>query len=360
MDYKKAQKDYKFKRFGKIGALYKVFGNQEGDKTKILIIKNVTQSANNALEDLVGFSVVNFDQIETKNNRRTNEPISRLKKGETVKRIEIRIGKSNFKDVFDKLKKVKFDIENKDFEYGKDERGNVKKFDYDLVRNIIPKNFLSYDTNPSEIEEEGPQEIPKPKDDDASTKSKRQGSSFGRDEDDDDDDDDADVDSKGYIKIRKENPDIIFTSKSKDGTIIITRIIPELLSKSLSKNEINPNNSNNSKSPDSLLKMIVKAEKNSNGKLTLEDIGEIQDLDGEITDLYSQLLSIKSDINEAEKKGDTSKSDKLKVKYNKKREELNKCISRYSKELYKLSEAKKKTKATFASHKYLMNKLNKL
>ena len=106
--------------------------------------------------------------------------------------------------------------------------------------------------------------------------------------------------------------------------------------------------------------MIVKAEKNSNGKLTLEDIGEIQDLDGEITDLYSQLLSIKSDIKEAEKKGDTTESDKLKVKYNKKREELNKCISRYSKELYKLSETKKKTKATFATHKYLMNKLNKL
>ena len=52
--------------------------------------------------------------------------------------------------------------------------------------------------------------------------------------------------------------------------------------------------------------------------------------------------------------------EELKVKYNKKREELNKCISRYSKELYRLSEAKKKTKATFASHKYLMNKLNKL
>ena len=76
--------------------------------------------------------------------------------------------------------------------------------------------------------------------------------------------------------------------------------------------------------------------------LTLEpDIGEIQDLDGEITDLYSKLLSIKSDIKEAEKKGDTSKSDKLKVKYNKKREELNKCISRYSKELYRLSVVKK-------------------
>ena len=188
------------------------------------------------------------------------------------------------------------------------------------------------------------------------------------DNDDDDDEkkenefDDADVDSKGYIKIRKEKPDIVFGTFTKDGTRVITEIMPDLLGSYLfnGNNPNNPNISNNSKSPDSLLKLIVKAEKNSNGKLTLEDIGEIQDLDGEITDLYSQLLSIKSDIKEAEKQGDTTESDKLKVKYNKKREELNKCISRYSKELYKLSETKKKTKATFATHKYLMNKLNKL
>ena len=196
--------------------------------------------------------------------------------------------------------------------------------------------------------------------------------SKSNDNDDDDDDDnyeekkenvfdDADVDSKGYIKILKEKPDIVFGTFTKDGTKIITEIVPNLLGSYLF-NGNNPNipNNDNSKSPNSLLKMIVKVAKNTNGNVKLEDIGEIQDLDGEITDLYSQLLSIKSDIKEAEKKGDTSKSDKLKAKYNKKREELNKCISRYSKELYKLSETKKKTKATFASHKYLMNKLNKL
>ena len=173
-------------------------------------------------------------------------------------------------------------------------------------------------------------------------------------------DDDDDVDSKGYIKIRKENPDIIFTSKSKDGTIIITRIIPELLSKSLSKNEINPNNSNNSKSPDSLLKLLVKVSNNNNGNIKYEDIGEIQDLNGEITDLYSDLQSLKSDIIDADKKGDTATRDTLISKYNNKKDELNKCIAKYSKELYRLSVAKKKTKATFASHNYLMNKLNKL
>ena len=187
---------------------------------------------------------------------------------------------------------------------------------------------------------------------------------------------DEDLHSKGYINhvLKKEKqgkrdlPDIIFHCTSKDGTDIITALNDPFKNGLYYDDNGRPWNdgkpwdssSNNSKSPDSLLKMIVKVAKKNNGNIELDDIGEIQDLDGEITDLYSQLLSIKSDINEAEKKGDTTESDKLKVKYNKKREELNKCISRYSKELYKLSETKKKTKATFATHKYLMNKLNKL
>ena len=187
---------------------------------------------------------------------------------------------------------------------------------------------------------------------------------------------DEDLHSKGYINhvLKKEKqgkqdlPDIIFHCTSKDGTDIITALNDPFKNGLYYDDNGRPWNdgkpwdssSNNSKSPDSLLKMIVKVAKKNNGNIELDDIGEIQDLDGEITDLYSQLLSIKSDIKEAEKKGDTTESDKLKVKYNKKREELNKCISRYSKELYKLSETKKKTKATFATHKYLMNKLNKL
>ena len=187
---------------------------------------------------------------------------------------------------------------------------------------------------------------------------------------------DEDLHSKGYINhvLKKEKqgkrdlPDIIFHCTSKDGTDIITALNDPFKNGLYYDDNGRPWNdgkpwdssSNNSKSPDSLLKMIVKVAKKNNGNIELDDIGEIQDLDGEITDLYSQLLSIKSDIKEAEKQGDTTESDKLKVKYNKKREELNKCISRYSKELYKLSETKKKTKATFATHKYLMNKLNKL
>ena len=53
MDYKKAQEEYKFKRFGKTGAIYKVL---DGDK--ILLIKKINTSANNIFQDLVGFSVV--------------------------------------------------------------------------------------------------------------------------------------------------------------------------------------------------------------------------------------------------------------------------------------------------------------
>ena len=45
MDYKKAQEDYKFKRFGKNGAIYKVL-NHDGIK-KLLIIKKINTSFNN-------------------------------------------------------------------------------------------------------------------------------------------------------------------------------------------------------------------------------------------------------------------------------------------------------------------------
>ena len=153
--------------------------------------------------------------------------------------------------------------------------------------------------------------------------------------------------------MKLKGPDIFFYSTSKDGTQLISKF-------AFDKAKGQPIDSNNNNSQDSLLKLIVRASQDNKGEVKLEDIGEIQDLDGEITDLYSQLLLIKSDIKEAEKKGDTSKSDKLKVKYNKKREELNKCISRYSKEAYRLSTLNKKKKATIATHKYLMNKLNKL
>ena len=188
------------------------------------------------------------------------------------------------------------------------------------------------------------------------------------DNDDDDDDDDDDdikkhmfdeetVDSKGYIRLN--HPDIYFFTTTREGTEIMTRVVHDHLPNYLSTKS-NVSNNNNSKSPDSLLKLLVQVSNNNNGNIKYEDIGEIQDLNGEITDLYSDLQSLKSDIIDADKKGDTATRDTLISKYNNKKDELNKCIAKYSKELYRLSVAKKKTKATFASHNYLMNKLNKL
>ena len=184
------------------------------------------------------------------------------------------------------------------------------------------------------------------------------------DNDNDDDDDikkhmfdEETVDSKGYIRLN--HPDIYFFTTTREGTEIMTRVVHDHLPNYLSTKS-NVSNNNNSKSPDSLLKLLVQVSNNNNGNIKYEDIGEIQDLNGEITDLYSDLQSLKSDIIDADKKGDTATRDTLISKYNNKKDELNKCIAKYSKELYRLSVAKKKTKATFASHNYLMNKLNKL
>ena len=183
------------------------------------------------------------------------------------------------------------------------------------------------------------------------------------DDDDDDDDikkhifDEETVDSKGYIRLN--HPDVYFFTTTREGTEIMTRIVHDHLPNYLSTKS-NVSNNNNSKSPDSLLKLLVQVSNNNNGNIKYEDIGEIQDLNGEITDLYSDLQSLKSDIIDADKKGDTATRDTLISKYNNKKDELNKCIAKYSKELYRLSVVKKKTKATFASHNYLMNKLNQL
>lgn len=158
-------------------------------------------------------------------------------------------------------------------------------------------------------------------------------------------------DSKGFMKLK--GPDIFFYSTSKDGTQLISKF-------AFDKVKGQPNNSNNNNSQDSLLKLIVRASQDNKGEIKLEDIGEIQDLNGDITKLYSDMQKLKSEINLSNRKRDFARRDKLIIKYNKKRLELSDLISKYSKEAYRLSTLNKKKKATMATHKYLMNKLNKL
>ena len=107
---------------------------------------------------------------------------------------------------------------------------------------------------------------------------------------------------------------------------------------------------------DSLLKLIVSLSENNKGEVDFKEIGEIQDLNGDITNLYSDMQDLKSKINSSK---DAEEKERLLIKYNKKRLELEDLIKKYSKEAYRLSTLKKK-KATMATHKYLMNKLNKL
>ena len=108
--------------------------------------------------------------------------------------------------------------------------------------------------------------------------------------------------------------------------------------------------------PDSLLKLIVGVSENNKGEVDFKEIGEIQDLNGDITNLYSDMQELKSKINSS---NNAEEKERLLIKYNKKRLKLEDLIKKYSKEAYRLSTLKKK-KATMATHKYLMNKLNKL
>lgn len=157
-------------------------------------------------------------------------------------------------------------------------------------------------------------------------------------------------DSKGFMKLK--GPDIFFFSTSKDGTQLISKF-------AFDKAKGQPINSNNNNSQDSLLKLIVRASQDNKGEVDFKEIGEIQDLNGEITKLYSDMQQLKSEINLSNKKRDFARRDKLIIKYNKKKLKLEDLIKKYSKEAYRLSTLKKK-KATMATHKYLMNKLNKL
>ena len=107
---------------------------------------------------------------------------------------------------------------------------------------------------------------------------------------------------------------------------------------------------------DSLLKLIVGVSENNKGEVDFKEIGEIQDLNGDITNLYSDMQDLKSKINSS---NNAEEKERLLIKYNEKRLKLEDLIKKYSKEAYRLSTLKKK-KATMATHKYLMNKLNKL
>ena len=107
---------------------------------------------------------------------------------------------------------------------------------------------------------------------------------------------------------------------------------------------------------DSLLKLIVSLSNDNKGEVDFKEIGEIQDLNGDITNLYSDMQELKSKINSS---NNAEEKEKLLIKYNTKRLKLEDLIKKYSKEAYRLSTLKKK-KATMATHKYLMNKLNKL
>lgn len=108
---------------------------------------------------------------------------------------------------------------------------------------------------------------------------------------------------------------------------------------------------------DSLLKLIVSLSNDNKGEVDFKEIGEIQDLNGDITELYSDMQDLKSKINSS---NNAEEKERLLIKYNKKRLKLEDLIKKYSKEAYRLSTLNKKHKATYSNPNYIKNKLNKL
>ena len=108
---------------------------------------------------------------------------------------------------------------------------------------------------------------------------------------------------------------------------------------------------------DSLLKLIVSLSENNKGEVDFKEIGEIQDLNGDITNLYSDMQELKSKINSS---NNAEEKERLLIKYNKKRLKLEDLIKKYSKEAYRLSTLNKKKKATYSNPNYIKNKLSKL
>ena len=108
---------------------------------------------------------------------------------------------------------------------------------------------------------------------------------------------------------------------------------------------------------DSLLKLIVSLSNDNKGEVDFKEIGEIQDLNGDITNLYSKMQDLKTKINSS---NNAEEKERLLIKYNEKRLKLEDLIKKYSKEAYRLSMLNKKKKATFSNPKYIKNKLNRL
>lgn len=120
---------------------------------------------------------------------------------------------------------------------------------------------------------------------------------------------------------------------------------------------ISVNIPNKTNYPDSLLNLIVGVSENNKGEVDFKEIGEIQDLNGDITNLYSDMQDLKSKINSSNSERE---KERLQIKYNKKRLKLEDLVKKYSKEAYRLSMLNKKKKATFSNPNYIKNKLNKL
>ena len=152
-----------------------------------------------------------------------------------------------------------------------------------------------------------------------------------------------------YVKMFDLKNNNITEDKIEDGQ--------QLIKFSKDGKSISVNIPNKTNYPDSLLNLIVGVSENNKGEVDFKEIGEIQDLNGDITNLYSDMQELKTKINSSNSERE---KERLLIKYNKKRLKLEDLVKKYSKEAYRLSMLNKKKKATFSNPNYIKNKLNKL
>ena len=82
-------------------------------------------------------------------------------------------------------------------------------------------------------------------------------------------------------------------------------------------------------------------------------------MNGELTKLADKIDECNKEYKEALRRKDHVRANELKKKRDELVKKYHSKLNDYAKQLYKES-IKRKTKATIATHKYLMNKLNKL
>ena len=150
-----------------------------------------------------------------------------------------------------------------------------------------------------------------------------------------------------------------YDNDEKDG-ILIEKDGKKMLIQNYNDNRQIITSLNTKGRKNSNLKLLVKVRKLTDGNITNEEIGEIQDLDGKLTEMNDKLMMFEARLQQYKEANDERSYEALKIEYDKLKGEFKEQVAELSKKIYNISKNKRKSKATFATHEYLMSRINKL